>query len=187
MKTPILIAAALLATSAAVASHAATAPAASGPGSGSPSDPCPTIGTIAEAKGPFPLTGERMIRLETACGHREMTDHIRSYGKDLRYLLVADDLRASVQPGTVFHLRLGRTRSTETAVIGAINFFAAKRPGAAGPPHSISFDVTETIRSLVTSGWPAQGLGVAIAPTGEVAPGADATVGALRLVAQERR
>jgi hypothetical protein len=153
-------------------------------GAGSPSTPCPATGAIAEAKGPFPIKGTRTILLQAACDRPEMTARLKSLGKDRRYLLVADDLRASVQPGTPFRLRLGRSGSGKASDVGSITFFAAGRPGASGPPRSISFDVTSTIRTLVASGWPAQGLGVAIAPSGAVAPGADATVGAIRLVAQ---
>ena len=152
-----------------------------------PPDPCPSIGTLAEAKGPIALNGARMVRLNTVCAARDMTTHLRTFGEGTRFILVADDLRAGVQPGALFQLRLGPPSTGEAAVIGTINFYAAQRPSGEGQPHSISFDVTGPVQSLAISGWPAQGLGVAVAPSGPVAPGADATVGAIRLVAQAPR
>lgn len=71
--------------------------------------------------------------------------------------------------------------------MGTLNFFAARRPGGPGQPHSISYDVTRQIEALTVSGWPSQGLCVAIAPSGDLTPGADASVGAIRLVAQAPR
>lgn len=152
-----------------------------------PPDPCPSIGTLAEAKGPIALGGARMVRLNSVCSAKDMTLHLRSFGEGTRFILVADDLRAGVQPGALFQLRLGPPSTGEAAVIGTINFYAAQRPSGGGQPHSISFDVTGPVQSLAISGWPAQGLGVAVAPSAPVAPGADATVGALRLVAQAPR
>jgi len=152
-----------------------------------PPDPCPSIGTLAEAKGPIALSGARMVRLNTVCSAKDMTLHLRTFGEGTRFILVADDLRAGVQPGALFELRLGPPSTGEAAVIGTINFYAAQRPSSGGQPHSISFDVTGPVQSLAISGWPAQGLGVAVAPSGPVAPGADATVGAIRLVAQAPR
>ncbi len=152
-----------------------------------PPDPCPSIGTLAEAKGPIALNGARMVRLNTVCTANDMTAHLRTFGEGTRFILVADDLRAGVQPGALFELRLGPPTTGEAAVIGTINFYAAQRPTGMGQPHSISFDVTGQVQSLAVSGWPTQGLGVAVAPSGPVAPGADATVGAIRLVAQAPR
>lgn len=174
------IAVALLASGVAMLAQARAAGAAEAGSSAS----CPATGAVAEAKGPFPLAGEQSIRLEAACDRRRMTDMLKSSAKDRRYILVADDLRASKQPGTLYRLRLGGARLGRSVEVGTINFFAARRAGVAGPPRSISFDVTATIRTLLASGWPAQGLGVAIAPSSTVAPGADASVGAIRLVAQ---
>jgi hypothetical protein len=153
-------------------------------GVGTSSTACPATGAIAEAKGPFSLKAEQTISLQAVCDRREMTERLRSLGRDRRYLLVAGDLRASVQPGTPFRLRLGRAKSGKTTIVGSINFFAARRPDASGPPRSISFDVTSTIRALLASGWPAQGLSLAIEPSGAVAPNADDTVGTITLVAQ---
>ncbi len=152
-----------------------------------PADPCPSIGTLAEAKGPIALNGARLIRLGGACSAGDMTNHLRNFADGTRFILVADDLRAGVQPGVPFELRLGPPSTSEAAVIGTVNFYGAMRPMGSGQPHSISFDVTRAVQSLAVSGWPAQGLGVAVAPSGPVAPGADATIGALRLVAQAPR
>lgn len=152
-----------------------------------PPDPCASIGTLAEAKGPIHLNAGRVVRLAPVCSTGDLTAHLRAYGQDTRFILVADDLRAGVQPGGAFELRLGPPTGTEAAVIGAINVYAAQGPGGVGQPHSVSFDVTEPVRSLAVSGWPAQGLGVAMAPSGPAAPNSDATVGAVRLVAQAPR
>jgi hypothetical protein len=152
-----------------------------------PADPCPSIGTLAEAKGPIALNGPRLIRLSGSCSAGDMTNHLRNFADGTRFILVADDLRAGVQPGVPFELRLGPPSTSETAVIGTVSFYGAMRPMGSGQPHSISFDVTRAVQSLALSGWPAQGLGVAVAPSGPVAPGADATIGALRLVAQAPR
>ncbi len=151
-------------------------------------DPCPSIGTIAETRGgPFTLNGARMIRLNSVCSATQMTEHLRSFGQGSRYLLVADDLRAGVQPGSLFEVSFGPPSTGEAAVLGTLNFFAARRPGGPGQPHSISYDVTRQVQAMAVAGWPSQGLGIAIAPSGEVAPGSDASVGAIRLVAQAPR
>ena len=151
-------------------------------------DPCPSIGTLAETRGGrVALNGARMVRLNPVCSATEMTAHLRNYGDGTRYILVADDLRAGVQPGALFELRLGPPSTGEEAVLGTLNFYAARRPGGPGQPHSISYDVTRQIQALTVSGWPARGLGVAIAPSGEVTPGTDASVGAIRLIAQSPR
>jgi len=150
-----------------------------------PADPCPSIGTLAEAHGPIALNGAKTIRLNTVCSAEAMTAHLRQFGQGTRFLLVADDLRAGVQPGALFELRLGPPSGGEAAVLGTLNFYSARRPGGPGQPHSISYDVTDQVQALVVAGWPAHGLGVVIAPSAEVVPGSDATVGALRLVAQQ--
>lgn len=152
------------------------------------SDPCPSIGTIAETHGgPFALNGARMIRLASVCSAAQMTEHLRGFGQGARYILVADDLRAGVQPGSLFDLSFGPPSTGEAAVLGTLNFYAARRPGGSGQPHSVSYDVTRQVQAMAVAGWPSQGLGVAIAPSTPVAPGSDATVGALRLVAQAPR
>lgn len=151
------------------------------------SDPCPSIGTLAESRGGrISLNAVRVIRLNSVCGAADMTNHLRTFGSGLRYLLVADDLRAGIQPGALFRLSLGPPTTGEAAVIGTLSFFGAQRPGAGGAPHSLSFDVTKEVQALAVSGWPANGLGVAVSPSGELAPGSDATIGAIRLVAQGR-
>lgn len=151
------------------------------------SDPCPSIGTLAETHGGrIALNTGRVIRLNSACGAADMTNHLRTFGVGMRYLLVADDLRAGVQPGTLFRLSLGPPTTGEAAVIGTLSFFGAQRPDAGGMPHSMSFDVTKEVQALALAGWPANGLGVAISPSAEVAPGSDASIGAIRLVAQGR-
>lgn len=158
--------------------------AAAGPARGA----CPSIGTLAETRGgPIVLNGQRMVRLTTLCSAAAMTEHLRLYGEGTRYLLVADDLRAGVQPGVLFHLSFGAPTTGEPAVLGTLSFFSAMRPGTPGTPHSVSYDVTNQVRAFAVAGWPAQGLGVAIAPQGAVTPGADASIGALRLVAQAPR
>jgi len=151
-------------------------------------DACPSIGTLAETRGgPIVLNGQRMVRLTAVCSPAAMTEQLRLYGDGARYLLVADDLRAGVQPGVLFHLSFGRPTTGEPAVLGTLSFFSAMRPGMQGTPHSVSYDVTQQVRGLAVAGWPAQGLGVAVAPQGAVAPGADASIGTLRLVAQAPR
>ncbi len=152
------------------------------------SDPCPSIGTLAETRGGrVSLNGARMIRLNSVCSAAALTEHMRKWGEGTRYILVADDLRAGIQPGAIFELRLGPPTTGEEAVLGTLNFYSALRPGGPGQPHSISYDVTRQIQALTVSGWPARGLGVAVAPSGEVAPGSDASVGAIRLVAESPR
>ena len=152
------------------------------------SDPCPSIGTLAESHGGrIALSAGKVVRLAGACNASEMTNHLRSYGSGMRYLLVADDLRAGVQPGALFRLSLGPPTTGEAAVIGTLSFYGAQRPGAGGMPHSMSFDVTREVQALAVAGWPNGGLGVAVSPSGEVAPGADASIGAIRLVAQGGR
>ncbi len=153
-----------------------------------PADPCPSIGTLAETRGgAIALNGARMVRMNTVCTPEQMTAHLRSYGEGARFILVADDLRAGIQPGALFELRFGPPTTGEAAVLGTLNFYAANRPGAYGQPHSISYDVTSQVASMGIAGWPAQGLGVAIAPASMVMPGSDASIGALRLVAQAPR
>ena len=169
----------------------ATAPsAAAGPNTPPPPDPCPSIGTLAEAKGPIVFDSPRVVRLNTVCPAGAMTEHLRSYGQGVRYILVADDLRAGAQPGAAFELSLGPPSTGEAAVIGTINVFSAQQSNGFGQPHSISFDVTRQVQSLAISGWPEQGLGVAVAPSGPAAPGApgaDTAMGAIRLIAQGPR
>ena len=149
------------------------------------SDPCPSIGTLAESHGGrIALGAGKVVRLTGACGAGEMTNHLRTYGQGLRYLLVADDLRAGIQPGALFRLSLGPPTGSEAAVLGTLSFYGAQRPGAGGLPHSMSFDVTKEVQALAMAGWPSGGLGIAISASGEIAPGADASVGAIRLVAQ---
>lgn len=151
------------------------------------SDSCPSIGTLADSHGGrIVLNAAQVIRLSPACGAADMTNHLRSFGSGMRYLLVADDLRAGVQPGALFRLSLGPPTTGEAAVIGTLSFFGAQRPGAGGMPHSISFDVTKEVEALAVAGWPANGLGVAVSPSARVTPGADASIGAIRLVAQGR-
>lgn len=172
----------------AVTTTTTTAPAAgTGAVAQPPPDPCPSIGTLAEAKGPIALNGGRVVRLGGVCSAAAMTAHLRTFGEGARFILVADDLRAGVQPGASFELRLGPPSTGEAAVIGTLNAYAAQRPRDGGQPHSISFDVTGQVQSLAVAGWPTQGLGVAVAPSGPVAPGADASIGAVRLVAQAPR
>jgi hypothetical protein len=150
-----------------------------------PADPCPSVGTLAETRGPaIALNGAKLVRLNTVCSAEAMTAHLRQFGQGTRYLLVADDLRAGVQPGALFELRFGPPTTGEAAVLGTLNFYAANQPTGVGQPHSISYDVTNQVMSLSVAGWPAGGLGVAIAPSTTVVPGSDATVGALRLVAE---
>ena len=43
------------------------------------------------------------------------------------------------------------------------------------------------VMALAVAGWPSQGLGVALVPSGAVAPATDASIGAIRLVAQAPR
>lgn len=151
-----------------------------------PADPCPSVGTLAETRGAaIALNGARMIRMNSVCSPSEMTAHLRAFGQGTRFLLVADDLRAGVQPGALFELRFGPPTTGEAAVLGTLNFYSALRPGGVGQPHSISYDVTDQVMALSVAGWPTNGLGVAIAPSAEVVPGSDATVGALRLVAEQ--
>jgi len=154
---------------------------------GPPHHSCPSTGALAEALGPIALTGPRMVRLNAVCTAEAMTARLRSFGKGTRFILVADDLRAGVQPGALFRLSVGPPTAGQATVIGTINFYGAQPPSGEGQPHSISFDVTGQILSLAIAGWPAQGVGVAVAPSGPIAPGANATVGAIRLVAQAPR
>lgn len=173
----------VVSTDPALANTAATrpAPAANGPS-------CPSIGTLAETHGgPIALSGPTVVRLAPVCSAAAMTDQIRTYGAATRYILVADDLRVGVQPGVLFHLSFGAPTTSEPAVLGTLNFFAARSFGAEGSPHSVSYDVTRQMRSLAVSGWPADGLGVAIAPQGPMEPGAAPAIGAIRLVAQPPR
>jgi hypothetical protein len=152
------------------------------------SDPCPSIGTIAETRGGrIAMTAGKVVRLATVCPAEAMTAHLRTYGSGMRYLLVADDLRAGVQPGVLFRLSLGPPSTGEAAVLGTLSFFSARQPSSAGPPHSISYDVTREVQGLAVAGWPPGGLGIAISPSGAVAPGTDASIGAIRLVAQGGR
>ncbi|WP_457844101.1 hypothetical protein, partial [Staphylococcus aureus] len=80
-----------------------------------------------------------------------------------------------------FHLSFGSPTTREPAVLGTLSFFSAMRPGLQGQPHSVSYDVSRQVRSFALTGWPQGGLGVAIAPVGAPTPGADASIGALRL------
>ncbi len=135
--------------------------------------------------------GRRSVRLESVCatGGRtaSLSYRIGAASPTRRFLLVIDDLRAEAQPGVLFDLKLsGATErgAQGEAMLGTLNFYAAQRPGVAARPRMVSYDVTETVRSLASSGALDGGLVLAIQPVDTPAPGAGAAIGRIALVEQ---
>jgi hypothetical protein len=154
----------------------------------------PAPGRLLAASAPGDVRigeGTRHVRLLPACGPDGRAVDIGARiaaAPRRRILLVIEDLRARGQPGVLFDLKLasGRAtgRRTHAAAIGTLNFFAAQKPGAAARPRAVSYDVTRTQRGLAAEGRLGGDLFVVIQPAGAPAPGADASVGRIALVAQ---
>ncbi len=137
--------------------------------------------------------GARVLRLEPACAADgralSLAQRIAVAPPHRRFLLVIDDLRAGVQPGVLFDLRIAgasdhAARNRGDALLGTLNFYAAQRPGVAARPRRVSYDVSQVLRELASAGKLEGGLGLTIQPVAPPAPGSDATIGHIALVEQ---
>ena len=131
----------------------------------------------------------RTVKLKPVCAEDGRAVNLASYlataAPGRRFLLVIEDIRAEAQPGVLFDLKLSGARVRgEGALLGALNFYAAQRPGVAARPRMISYDVTETLRSLANGRRLAGGLMLAIRPVQAPAPNSAAAIGRIALVEQ---
>lgn len=113
--------------------------------------------------------------------------------KRRRTYLVVKDLHTWAQPEVLYHLYLTRSqdaRLTPKAYVGNINFFDAEfhdhGRGALSDAlgeNFYSFDVTELLRSMVSSGGAKAGdtLAVTFVPGGTPTPGANPLVGSIEM------
>ena len=131
--------------------------------------------------------GAERVALAPACGGGSLAERVRA-GAGRRFILLVDDLRARQGSATVFTLRLaepGDDRfSGEDAVLGTLNFFAARPLNAPGAQRRMSYDVTRSVRALAEAGRLDHGLVLMLAPSEPPTPGAELSVGRIQLVAQ---
>ena len=147
---------------------------------------------IAKARGPValkpegvsvaleaPMTGPRKVSLAAQIG--KLRNNRRLY-------LVIRDLRAENPPESVYQVYLNLPKDNKidrdkTQSIGSINFYASQ-DGSSRSDFFFSYDVTNTLKTLLARKLLIEPLTVTIIPAGEPSVGSVPTVGQIQLVEQ---
>ena len=128
-----------------------------------------------------------------------VSNRVASARQKSRIVLVASDLTANAQPGTLYRLYLdvpqnATPQQLSDHYVGVINFFGAEHDGdghGVPPAHEagmaasnrfVSFDVTGKIRALATNGSLNAKPVVSIIPSGKMAAGAVPVIGTIELL-----
>lgn len=153
-------------------------------GADSRSEPMEQGGALASAAKPVELgAGPTTVTLDGP----EVLSRLDALGSR-RLHLVLRGLRASQPPGVLYHVYLGLPAGAtptgdDPRHVGVVNFYAAL---ATADPAKVfySFDATEVVRTLRARGLLRAPLTVTFHPAGEPAPGAQAVVSRVELVAE---
>lgn len=147
---------------------------------------------IAKAQGPVALKPEGVsVALELTTGAARRISLAAQIGKlrsNRRLYLVIRDLHAENPPESIYQVYLNLPRDNKidrdkTQSIGSINFYAAQY-GSSRSDFFFSYDVTETLKSLLARKLLTEPLTVTIIPAGDPAVGSVPTVGQIQLIEQ---
>jgi hypothetical protein len=139
---------------------------------------------LAAADSPVRLSAESAVIHLKPASDVSLRDVLASAVAEGRILLVLRDVNAVKPPGVLFTIYLDLPEALSAGEdsewrVGYLNFFNFQEPGKRG---SRSFDVTELLRRLVSTGRLLPNTSVTIRPAGRPAPDAEASVGGAQLI-----
>jgi hypothetical protein len=147
---------------------------------------------IAKARGPVALKPEGVrVALEPATSEARkisLAAQIAKLRNNRRLYLVIRDLRAENPPESIYQVYLNlpsdnKIDRDKTNSVGSINFYASQS-GATRSDFFFSYDITDTLKTLLAQKLLTEPLTVTIIPAGEPAVGSVPTVGQIQLIEQ---
>ena len=147
---------------------------------------------ILKSRGQTALKPEGVhVALEPVTGENRKGSLAARVGKlrnNRRLYLVFKDLHANNPPEVIYqvYLNLPKDKSDanhESHAVGTLNFYASQY-GAPRPDFFFSYDVTDTLRSLLARKQLSEPLVVTIIPTHQPVKGSVPTIGRIQLIEQ---
>lgn len=146
---------------------------------------------ILKSRGQTALKPEGVrVALEPATGENRKGSLVARIGKlrnNRRLYLVFKDLHANNPPDVIYQVYLNlpkdKSDANQNHAVGTLNFYASQY-GASRPDFFFSYDVTDTLKNLLTRKQLSEPLIVTIIPAGQPVKGSVPTIGQIQLIEQ---